>query len=162
MAFSDSHIFRAFLVDMFAGTAVFDLNAPTDTYKCALYGNSGSPDKDATSANTAYAVGAWITGTSGTNEVWQAGQWAQGGIALTGMTSTAPSTGVMMFDANDVNSGATASLSNVYGTFIYDDTKTTPVAKQGVVYNWLGGANTIPSGTFTVVWNIAGIFQLSI
>lgn len=158
MAWTDSRIFRAFLVDQFAGTAVFDLDAPSDTYKVALYNNTGTPDKDATSANTAYAVGQWVVG----NEVSQAVQWPVAGVALASMTSTAPASGVMMFDAADTASGSAATLTNVYGTLVYDDTKTTPVADQGVVFNYLGGANSIAGGTFTVVWNASGLFRISV
>lgn len=158
MAFTASGIPRSLIIDQFVGTAIFDLDAPSDTYKAALYNNTGTPDKDATSANTAYNVGQWVTA----NEVYQAGQWAQGGVAMTSLTFTAPASGVAMFDAADVASGAAATLTNVYGVLVYDDTKTTPVADQAVVWNYLGGANSIAGGTFTVVWNTNGIFRITV
>lgn len=158
MAITGSGIFRSTIVDQYAGTAIFDLDAPSDTYKAALFNNTGTPDKDATSANTAYNAGQWVTA----NEVYHAGQWAQGGIAMTGLTFTAPASGVAMFDAADVASGSAAVLANVYGVQVYNDTKTTPVADQGVCWNYLGGANSIAGGTFTVVWNTNGIFRISV
>jgi hypothetical protein len=67
-----------------------------------------------------------------------------------------------MWDASDTASGATATLSNVYGVLVYDDTLTTPVADQGVCFNYLGGANSVVSGTFTVVWNANGLFRITV
>lgn len=158
MAWTDSRILRSLIVDTFAGTAVFDLNAPSDTYKVALFNNSVTPDKDASSANSAYNAGTWVTA----NEVSQAGQWAAGGVALASMTFTAPSSGVGMFDAADTASGTAATLANVYGSLIYDDTKTTPVADQAVCFNYFGGANSVTGGQLTVVWNSSGIFTLTV
>ena len=59
-----------------------------DTIMCALYGNTGTPNKNDTLANNTYAAGQWVTGTSGTNEVWQAVQYPQGGVALGTKTHT--------------------------------------------------------------------------
>ena len=59
MAWTDGRVFRSFVTDQFAGTAVFDLDAPSDTYKMAAFNNSVTPDKDATSANSKYNGGTW-------------------------------------------------------------------------------------------------------
>lgn len=158
MAFTASAIFRQFVADNLAGTSVFDLNAPSDTYKVALYNNTGTPDKDAAAASTAYNTGQWVLA----NEVSQSVTWPAGGVALASMTITTPATGVIMFDAADTASGASATLSNVYGSLIYNDSKTTPVADQGVCYNYFGGANSVTSGVLTVVWNANGIFRITV
>lgn len=158
MTWTDSRFFRQTLADTLAGTAVFDLDAPTDTYKVALYNNTGTPDKDVAAAASAYNTGQWVTA----NEVSQVGQWAAGGVALTSMTITVPGSGVVMFDAADTASGSAATLANVYGTLIYDDTKTTPVADQGVCFNYLGGVQSVTVGTLTVVWNVSGIARASV
>lgn len=160
MAWSASAISRQFVADTLAGTAVFDLNAPTDVYKAALYNNTPTPDKDATAALYAYnaATSQWVTA----NEVSQAGQWDAGGRALDNLTITTPSTGVVMFDADDEVSGTAATLSNVYGCLIYNDTKTTPVADQGVCHIYFGGAASVTSGTLTVSWNANGIFRITV
>lgn len=159
MAFTASAIFRQTIADTFAGTSVFDLNAPTDVYKVALYNNTGTPDKDATAALSCYAAAtsAWVVG----NEVSQAVTWPVAGVALASMTITTPASGVIMFDAADTASGASATLSNVYGSLIYNDTKTAP-ADQGVCYNYFGGANSVTSGVLTVVWNANGIFRITV
>jgi hypothetical protein len=158
MAFTASAIFRQTIADTLAGTAVFDLNAPSDTYKVALYNNTGTPDKDATAANSAYNAGQWVTA----NEVSQSVTWPAGGVALAAMTVTTPATGVIQFDAQDTASGASATLSNVYGSLVYNDTKTTPVADQGVCFNYFGGANSVTSGVLTVVWNTNGLFRITV
>ncbi len=156
MAWSNSKIFSAFVTDAVNNTAALDLNA--DTFKVALYDNDITPDQTVASANTAYNVGQWvITG----NEVSQAGQWAAGGVALASVTSGF-TTNVYTFDAADTASGSAATLANVYGCLIYDDTLTTPVADQGVCFNYFGGANSVTAGTLTVVWSASGIFALTL
>jgi hypothetical protein len=155
MAWSASKIFMAFLEDVFENTTAMDLNS--DTFKVALYDNDITPDQTVTSANTAYNAGQWV---SSGNEVSEAGQWATGGVALASVTS-AFSSNVYTFDAADTASGSAADLANVYGCQVYDDTIASPVADQGVCYNYLGGANSVVNGTFTVVWNASGIFAIT-
>jgi len=157
MAWSNSKIFRAFIKDALDNTTAFDLGA--DSFKVALYDNDITPDQDATSANTAYNAGQW---TASGNEVSESGQWAAGGVALTSQSLDVDTGGVVFFDAADTASGSAADLANVYGCLVYDDTLTTPVADQGVCYNYLGGANSVVNGTFTVVWHSSGIFRLTL
>lgn len=160
MAWSASAWFRAFTTDVVENTAAFDLGETPDTFKAALYNNTPTPDKDATSALSAYNATSsqWVTA----NEVFEAGQWAQGGVALTTPDVTNPASGVVMFDAADTASGSAADLANVYGVLVYDDTLATPVADQGVSFNYLGGANSVVNGTFTVVWNANGIARITV
>ena len=158
MPFTASAIFRQTVADTLAGTSVFDLNAPTDTYKVALYNNTGTPDKDVAAAASAYNTGQWVVA----NEVSQAVTWPAGGVAAASLTITTPSTGVIMFDAADTASGASATLANVFGSLLYNDTKTTPVADQGVCYNYFGGTNSVTSGVLTVVWNANGLFRITV
>lgn len=158
MAWTDSRIFRQTVADQFAGTAVFDLDSPSDTYKVALYNNTTAPDKDATAANSAFNASVWTT----TNEVSQAVQWPTGGVALASMTITVPGSGIVMFDAADTASGSAATLAAVFGCLVYNDTKTTPVADQGVCFNYFGGTNSVTSGTLTVVWNANGLWRITV
>src|SRR5688572_1488836 len=129
MAWSNSKVFRPFLADVLDNTAAFDLTA--DSFKNALYDNDITPDNDVTAANSAYNVGQWVT-TS--NEVFEAGQWAQGGVALTSPTINVGTADVVFWDAADTASGSSADLTNAFGSLIYNDTLTTPVADQGVCY----------------------------
>lgn len=155
MAFgTNSKIFTSFVTDSLNRTNAFDLNA--DSLKAALYGNTGTPDQTVASANSAYNAGQWISG----NEVTATG-WPAGGNALASVTSTF-ATNVYTLDAADRAGGASDTVTNAYGCLVYDDTLTTPVADQGICYNAFGGANSVTSGTFTIVWNASGILSLTL
>lgn len=156
MSWTNSKIFRPFLADVVDNTAAFDLGA--DTLKAALYNNSITPDNDVTAANSAFNAGQWATA----NEVSESGQWASGGVALTGQVVNSGTADVVFFDANDTPSGSAADLANVYGALVYDDTLTTPVADQGISYNYFGGPNSITNGTFTAVWASTGIWRMTL
>jgi hypothetical protein len=166
MAFTTSGVFTAFIAGAMGGSGSDGKKMPSsytglgaNALKVALYGNSGTPDKNAAYGLTGYnaATSAWVTGNevSGTN-------WAAGGVALSGAVG-AVSSSTFKFDANDTASGGATTLSNVYGSLLYDDdvTSTNTVADQGVCFNYFGGAQSVTSGTFTVVWNASGIFTIT-
>lgn len=157
MVWSNSRVFRPFIADCVLNVAAFDLDS--DTFRVALYDNDITPDNDVTAANSAYNVGQWVT--TG-NEVFEAGQWAQAGVALTSPTVNVGTADVVFWDAADTASGSAADLANVFGCLVYDDTLTTPVADQGVCYNYFGGSNSVVNGTFTVVWNSNGIWRATL
>lgn len=156
MAWSNSKIFRQYIADMIGNTAAFDYDA--DTIKVALYNNSITPDNDVTAGNSAYNAGQWAT----SNEVYEAGQWAQGGVALASKTVGVGTADKVTVDAADTASGSAADLANVHGCLVYDDSLTTPVADQGMSYHYFGGANTVVNGTFTVVWDTAGLHDYTL
>jgi hypothetical protein len=156
MAWANSKVFRAFLADAVDNTAAFDLGA--DTCKVALYNNSITPDQDVASASSAFNTGVWATA----NEVAQAVQWPTGGVALASPSVNSGTAGVVFFDANDTASGASATLAAVFGCLVYDDTLTTPVADQGISFNYFGGTNSVTNGTFTVVWSANGIWRATL
>jgi hypothetical protein len=153
MAWSASKIFVAFMEDALENTAALDLNS--DSFKAALYDNDITPDQTVATANTVYNAGQW---TAAGNEVADGAEWAAGGVVLAGVTFAAAAN-VLKFDANDtVSTGSSATLANVFGCLVYDDT----VGDQGVCYNYFGGTNSVTDGTFTIVWNAAGIFTLTL
>jgi hypothetical protein len=155
MAFgTSSKIFSAFVRDALNITAAFDLD--THTIKAAIYGNSGTPDQTVTSANSAYAVGQWVTG----NEVANGG-WSTAGLALASVTSTF-SSNVYTFDAADSANGSAATIADARGLLIYDDTLTTPVADQGMCYLAFGGLTAVTAGTLTIQYNASGIMTLTL
>lgn len=159
MAWTDSRVFRSFLTDTLAGTAVFDTDAPSDTYKLALFNNTVVPDKDATSANSRYGTPAtFVTG----NEITDATNWVVGGKAISSMTTTNPSSGVIMVDAADVASGGNVTLTGFYGGLVYDDTKSTPVAKQAMCFNYFGGTQTVTANPFTAVLDANGLWRATV
>ena len=153
MAWSASKIFVAFIEDALENTDA--KNIVTDTHKAALYDNDITPDNTVSTANTVYNAGQWaIAG----NEVSDGTEWDAGGEPLTGVTF-APTAAVLKFDATDTPSGGTsATLANVYGCLVYDDT----VSDRGLCYNYFGGTNSVTDGTFTIVWNSAGIFTITL
>lgn len=157
MAWTNSKIFRPFLADVLGNVAALDLDA--DSFKLALYDNDITPDNDVTAANSAYNVGQWVT--TG-NEVFEAGQWAQGGVALTSQSLNSGTADTVFFDAADTASGSAADLANVYGGLTYDDTIASPVADQGVCYNYYGGANSVVNGLFTVIHHANGIARITL
>lgn len=155
MAFGvNSKVFAQVILDALGNTAAFDLD--TDVPKVALYGNSGTPDNTVAAASSAYNTGQWTT----SNEVSNGG-WAAGGIALSS-TTWQKASNVCTYDAADTANGTAATVANVYGVLVYDDTLTTPVADQGLCYNYLGGPQSVTAGTLTVVWNASGIFALTL
>lgn len=154
MAWSNSKIFSAFITDALNNTAALDLNS--DTIEAALFDNTITPSQTVASASSAYAAGVWASGgVSGSG-------WPALGRPLAGIASGF-SSNVYTFDANDtVTSDSTSTITNAYGALIYDHTLAAPVADQGISFNYFGGANSVTSGTFTVVWNASGILALTL
>jgi hypothetical protein len=154
MAWSNSKIFSSFITDSLNNTAALDLN--TDTIKAALFNNTGTPDQTVAAASSAYNTGQWVTA----NEVSNGG-WTAAGLALASIASGFASN-VYTFDAADTANGSAATLTAVFGCLVYEDTLTTPVADQGICFNYLGGTNSVTAGTLTIVWNASGIFALTL
>jgi hypothetical protein len=155
MAWSASKIFQAFVTDAFNNTAALDLD--TDTITVALFDNTITPDRTVASASTAYAAGVWASGG-----VSDASGWPAAGRNLASIASSA-SAGTYTFDAADtVSANSTTTLTNAYGCLVYENTLTTPVADQGICFNYFGGANSVTSGTFTIVWNASGLFTVTV
>jgi hypothetical protein len=161
MAWSNSKIFRPFLGDALANTAAFDLSGSgVDTFKVALYPTGVTPNQDVTAANSAYGAGVWtgevIDTTGGTS-------WPTGGRPLVTPAIDVSVANTVFWDAADTASAdSTADIAAVFGCLVYDDTLTTPVADQGVCYNYFGGTQTVTNGTFTIVWHANGIFRFTI
>jgi hypothetical protein len=153
MGWSVSKIFSATITDLINNTSNIDGNA--DTFKAALFDNTITPSQTVASASTAFGAGVWASGQQ-TN-----GGWSSGGLALTSVTSGF-SSNVYTFDAADLANGSAATLSGAFGCLVYDDTITTPVADQGLCYNYFGGSASVTSGTLTIVWNASGIFALTL
>ena len=155
MAWSNSKIFSAFPTDAFNNVAALDID--TDALKAALFDNSITPSQTVASASTAYGAGVWASGG-----VLDASGWPAVGRPLVSVTSGFASN-VYTFDAADtVSANSSTTLTNAYGCLVYDDTLTTPVADQGICFNYFGGANSVTAGTFTIVWNASGILALTL
>ena len=162
MAWTDSRIFRQFVSDICTNTAAFTLGG-SDVLKAALMNNTGTPDRDVAAASSAYNTGQW---TAATNEVIDSSgggtDWPAGGVSLGTETLTTSAGGIVMLDAPDTASGATADIASAFGCLVYDDTLVTPVADQGVCFNYFGGSNSVTNGTFTIVWNANGVARITV
>lgn len=165
---SGSSMFRAFLADALTPgtiTATGGWGWATVNPKAALYDNNITPDNDVTSANSAYGAGVWtaVGGATGGNQVYQAGQWAQAGVAMTtgyGLDRTGTAD-TIFYDYPDTASGASCTISNVFGCLVYNDTATAPVADQGISFNYFGGTQSVSAGTFTIVWSANGVWRVT-
>jgi hypothetical protein len=156
MAWTNSKIFREWMITAYqaAGTGFTGLDS--DTVKSALFNNSVVPDQDAAVASTGFNTGTWTLA----NEVTDVTNWVSGGRALASKTFTAPAAATMRFDAADLAGGGNVTITNAFGTLVYDDTITAgTVADQGVSYNYFGGAQSVTAGTFTIIWHASGINQ---
>ena len=152
MAFTVSGIFATFLEDALENTAAYDLLG--DTFKVALYNNTTAPDKTVTTANRTYGAGVWVVG----NEIDDGTEWDAGGEPLDTplMTTT---TNVLKWDATDTVSGGTSftTTEDAYGCLIHDST----ITNEGIVFLYFGAAG-VTDGTFTIVYNGAGIMTLTV
>lgn len=152
---SSSKIFTTFITDNLNNTATRSGALLADGIRVALYGNTGTPDQTVANSLTGYnqATSQWVAA----NEVTATG-WPAGGNLLTARTSS-NATNVYTFDAADTAGGATDTVTNAFGVLVYNNTLT---QKDGICYNAFGGAASVTSGTFTVVWNASGIFTITV
>lgn len=162
MAFgSTSSVFTQFMINPGLGKISGATN-PTgfgsltaDALLVALFGNTGTPNKDDTLANSAYSVGQWVTG----NEVTDATNWVAGGRAL-GSPAFSNGAGFVQFAGANTSGAGNVTIANAYGSLLYDSTITAgTVAKQGICFSAFGGANSVTAGTFTIQWNANGIIR---
>jgi hypothetical protein len=149
---ANSKIFRAAIADILGAGAQ---NFAGDVINAALFNDTTTPAQDAALASIAYNSGVWVTA----NEVSQAGQWQAGGLALSGKSIDAGTANTVFLDAADTASGAAATLTNVFGVLVYDNTI---AGKYGLCYNSFGGAQSVTAGTFTIVWSASGILRLTL
>jgi hypothetical protein len=143
-----SHVFRAWVVDcMLKGSATGYTGLDSDTVKCALFGNVGTPDRNVAVASSGYNTGQW---TNATHEITGAG-WAAGGLTLANKVVNDGTANTFYFDADDRATTATSTLTNVYGCANFDTTITAgTVANQGISFHYFGGPQSVTAGSFTV------------
>jgi hypothetical protein len=154
MAWTNSKIFREWLLQVYQVSGTGYTGLDSDTVNVALYNNTGTPDQDAAVGSTGYNTGAWVTG----NEVIDATNWVAGGRPLASKTFTNAAAATPMFDAADLAGGGNVTLANVFGCLVYDNTITAgTVAKQGVSFHYFGGTQGVTAGTFTIIWHANGI-----
>jgi hypothetical protein len=162
MAWSASNVFQEWVKNpLFTGVT----GAPTgytgyatDTMNCALFASGITPDRTAAVGSTGYNTGVWLLA----NEKTGSSEWVAGGRALASKTNAA-SAGTVTLDAADLTGTASITMASVEGCLIYDNSITAgTVAKQGMCFLWFGGAQSVTSGTFSVVFNAAGIVTATV
>lgn len=133
----------------------------TDVINCALFGTTAgmTPDRTAAVASTGFNTGVW---TAPGNEKTGASEWVTGGRALASKTNVA-SAGTITLDAADLTGSASITMTGVAGCLIYDNTISAgTVAKQGICYLWFGGDQQVTAGTFSVIFNAAGLVTATV
>lgn len=126
-----------------------------DTINVALFNNTTTPSKSVSLANSCYAVDQWVVG----NEVTDATNWTAGGRpAASKAFSIDTGSSSVCFQAAATAGAGNVTITNAYGTLVYDNTITgAGTAKQGLCYNSFGGAaQGVTAGTFTVLWATVG------
>lgn len=119
----------------------------SDTIKCALATSSYTPDMDAHDFFNDI-----------TNEVSGTGYTAGGATLTTKTLGITGGTNTIKFDADDV-SWTTATFSAAYG-IIYDSTPGTAATNPLLWLVDFGGTQTVTAGTFSIVFNAAGIYTI--
>jgi len=154
MAWTNSKIFREWVLQAYQVSGTGYTGLDSDTVKAALFNNSVVPDQDAVVGSTGFNTGTWTLA----NEVTDATNWVSGGRALASKTFTNAAAATPMFDAADLAGGGNVTLTNAFGCLVYDDTITAgTVADQGVSFHYFGGAQSVTAGTFTIIWHANGI-----
>ena len=148
MAFPASGLFVATMVDVF-DTTQLAIDLDLETHKVALYTDSVTGADLVT--DTAYGVGAWAS-----NEIPNGSGYTTGGNLLTGTTYVAGAAGLTTFDATDTP-WTSATFSLVRGCLIYADAL---AGNNGIIAINFGAAYSVTAGTFTIQWNLSGIFTI--
>ena len=183
MAFSTSRLMRLTVRDMLAQQYTtmnqVDLDAAVSststTVKCALYDNGVTPDFDAATTLSTYggasstwvstgsAVGATTGSTPG--QVYHTGQWAQGVLFLPSPVVSNTVSGTVTFGCGPIVSGASTTMSGIYGMILYFSTATSGGQTAPVLGYWAFGAGSpysVTSGTLTITNNVSGLFTLTV
>jgi hypothetical protein len=163
MAWTDSRMFRAFPEALLDNSMTGYNGLEADVIKAALFNNSVTPDRDAAAASTGYNTGTWTSGNA-VSDSDGSSDWPAAGIQLddsaTGVTTAAG--GIIQYDAADTTHSNTVTISNAYGCLVYNDDLTAPVADMGISFHYFGGAQSVTTGTFTIVWHANGLFRITV
>jgi hypothetical protein len=123
-----------------------EVDFDSDTIKVALVSSSYTPNQDTHDYWDDVA----------TNEVSGTGYTAGGATLTTKTVGYTSGTNVTKFDADDV-SWTTSTITARYA-IVYDASPATNAAKPLIGYVDFGSDQSSSSGTFSIVWDSAGIF----
>jgi len=143
VAVTASGLFVATFLDAL-DTTQLAIDLDLETHKGALFTNTITPNF---TTDTAYAVAPYnaneVTGTN----------WASGGVALTGTTSSA-SSGTLVYDATDV-SVASTTISAARCYLLYADVL---AGNNAICLVDFTADYSTSNGTFAITWAAGGIF----
>lgn len=144
-----SFISREALFQALDNAAALDLK--DDVWKYVLWNNSVTHTKD--DAPLTYNVGGLLVANEFSN-----GGWASGGQTLANKTLTKPSSGVVMWDADDPVSSGAVTGSNIYGGTTVDTTL------SGLVFSshYFGGPGSVTASTLQIALNALGLTRLTV
>lgn len=123
-----------------------EIDFDSDTIKVALLSSSYTPNQDTDDY--------WDDVS--TYQVTGTGYTAGGATLANKSVGYTSGTNVTKFDADDV-SWTTSTITARYAV-IYDDTPATNATKPLIAYIDFGSDQSSSSGTFSIVWDAAGIF----
>ena len=172
MSWSTSKLMRQWAYDtlgqVYTTMSQVDLDTAGNLY-AALYDNSITPDCDATNLLSTYAGASSVwtaTGSqTGSAQVYHTGQWAQGGIVVPSTALSVVSSGIVQFTSGNLVSGSSATMSNIYGMFLYFINASAPAnqVKAGLGFWYFGGTGyAVTAGTLTITPNASGLFRLTV
>lgn len=165
----DSRLMRQTMLDTLAQTfstmSQVDLDLATNL-NAALFDNNVTPDVDATTTLSAYtgtsSVWQAAGGATGGNQVFQAGQWAQGGIVVPSTAVSLVAAGIVKFTSGNLVSGAAATMSAIRGMGLYFTNATGGGQTKPMLGYWYFGSDfSVTSGTLTITPNASGLFRLT-
>jgi hypothetical protein len=162
VAWTDSRIFQQAMLNPLTASA-WNTTEPTsygatglstDVINVSLFNNTTTPDRTVAAASTGFNTGTWVLA----NEVTDATNWVSGGRALGTKTFTIDAgSSSICFGAANLSGAGNVTITNAFGCLVYDNTISGgTVAKQGLCYNYFGGAQSVVAGTFTIVWATPG------
>jgi hypothetical protein len=172
MAWSASRIFQQAMLNPIAGqvnaatkpTSFVSLTATSEVFVALYSSNTITPDATVAVASTGYNTGQWVTGGEASGTGYTAGGQA---LSTPGAVSFATDAATVSVCYHASPLAWTGSSFTAYGCLVYDNVISGgTVAKQGMCYNYFGGAQTVTSGTFTINWATVGattaVFNLAV
>ena len=166
----DSRLMRQTMLDVLAQTyttmSQVDFDLAGNLY-AALFDNNVTPAVDATTTLSAY-TGTSSTfqaagGATGGNQVYQAGQWAQGGIVVPSTALSLVAAGIVQFTSGNLVSGSAATMSLIRGMGLYFTNATGGGQTKPMLGYWYFGADyAVTSGQLTITPNASGLFRLTV
>lgn len=128
-----------------------EIDYSSDTIKVALVTNAYTPNQDTDDY--------W--NDVNTNEVANGNGYTTGGIALANKVNSYNASTNIIKLSGDAVSWSNATITARYAV-IYDDTPATAATKPLLGYVDFGADQSSSSGNFTITWDTAGIFQITV